>query len=454
MTTAFGTPVPISVSTWSVSAIRRAMRAHEGGDFALSGALADHIRSDDRVQMALESRTLGVLGLPFVMQPGPSRRKKDAAAVAASAAASWADLSPDDAIADAVDWFHIMGFAVMELGWAHDAERDEVLPTDVVVHHPSFTRWNPATSRFAVFTAAGWEEVTPGDGRWVLLAKKRSRPWMAGTLRALAIPTILRGLCRLDWAARAEFEATGIKKASVPEKADEKVLAKFLAEVRRIGARGTLRLPPGFDFDVVKVDAAATQVFQALIEHCEKAITLAVLGQNLTSQNEGGSYAAAGVHAKVLLDRIKADVAALRRTLGAQVLRPWASYNVEGADTSLVPVPTWDTTPPEDLQKIGQAFVNAAQAVRGLREQSVDVTPILQKFGLQRLQVTEDARPPVFAYHIAAGVLTINEVRATLGLAPVEWGDERTGSTAPPTVTPESPPLSADAQNDTASFTP
>lgn len=440
--TGFLVPTPTTADTWTVKSMRVAMRAHQQGDFALSGALADFIRSDDRVFATLDSRTLGVLGLPFAVEAGTSkRRRKDAEGLAAEVGESWFELVPEQTLAEAMDWTHIMGFAIAEASWGYDESTDRQVVTDLWVHHPSFTMWSGTHQAFRVFTGVEWETVTPGDGRWIVFSKKRQRPWMAGALRALAVPTVLRGMVRVDWAGRAEFESTGIKKAKVPsEGTTEEEIRKFLAQVKALGARGVLRLPPGFDFDLARVDAAATQVFAQLVEHCEAAITLTLLGQNLTTQTEGGSYAAAGVHARVLLDRIKADVALLSTTLHNQLLKPWCLYNEARFESGIVPWPKWDPSPPEDVQKTSQAMLTLSQAVKGLREQNVDVTPLLEKYGLRPLAAGGSEKPPIFAYHLNAGVLTINEVRATLGLDPVPWGDERTSAAPlPPVSAPASP---------------
>jgi hypothetical protein len=52
----------------------------------------------------------------------------------------------------------------------------------------------------------------------------------------------------------------------------------------------------------------------------------------------------------------------------------------------------------------------------------------------------------VYQYHLQYGILTVNEVRAKLGLSPVPWGDVPTSSAAT-TINPSTPGGAADEVN-------
>ena len=120
------------------------------------------------------------------------------------------------------------------------------------------------------------------------------------------------------------------------------------------------------------------------MNHCDSAITLSVLGQNLTTQIEGGSFAAASVHARVQLDRLESDVAMLSTTARMQIIAPWGRVNIPDFDTDTTPWPRWDTTPPEDLQKSAQALLTLAQALPALVAAGVNPDPILERFRLDK----------------------------------------------------------------------
>jgi phage gp29-like protein len=53
--------------------------------------------------------------------------------------------------------------------------------------------------------------------------------------------------------------------------------------------------------------SASSQIYRDLLEYCDQEITISLLGQNLTTQVEKGSYAAAQVHMQVRKDLLDSD---------------------------------------------------------------------------------------------------------------------------------------------------
>lgn len=385
---------PTVWSEWSVGAVRAALLQHERGIFRMSGMLADHVQRDDRIFSTLASRVLGVLGLPFRVEPSDQiTNSRLAKRLATTVEGWWHQQIPEATWAELLRWAHLMGFAIAEIVWALGAD-GKLLPS-LYVHHPQFVRWNEDDQVYEVETRRGVLRVTPGDGRWVLFAPHGStRPHMQSALRALAIPFLIRSFTRRDWARRSEIEGVGVRKAKVPKQADPRVVDKFLSEVRALGAETTLRLPEGFDFEIAVADAAASLSFEKLLGHCDTAITLTLLGQNLTTQIEGGSFAAAGVHANVQLVRIKSDVAMLGTTGRQQILLAWLRNNEPDAEPSAAPWPIFDATPPEDLAKYATALQSLGQALAPLIAAGIDVEPLLKRFELKRVERPEPAPAP------------------------------------------------------------
>lgn len=61
--------------------------------------------------------------------------------------------------------------------------------------------------------------------------------------------------------------------------------------------------------------SASASIYRELVEYCDNEITIALLGQNLTTQVTGGSYAAAQVHMQVRKDLIDSDKLMVEKTL-------------------------------------------------------------------------------------------------------------------------------------------
>jgi hypothetical protein len=93
-----------------------------------------------------------------------------------------------------------------------------------------------------------------------------------------------------------------------------------------------------------------------------------------------------------------------------------------------------------------------AEALARLGNQNIDITPLLNKFGLKPLgnQNSIELR----AYHLEYGILTLNEARARIGLPSVPNGDkllQPTPDAAKPAPTQQqSTKSSSDKDHDTA----
>lgn len=359
----------------SVGMVRAALADFERGEFKAAGALADLMRRDDRIFSTLDTRVLGALGLPKRILRGLGRK----ADLVARGVEPWFwRVFSKDLLADVLRWVILVGFCVGQVTWKLDA--GEYRPT-LTIFHPQFVRVD-YQGVWWLQTLEGPKRITPGEGGWFLATAGRDRPWMNGAIRALAVPWLVRQFGFRDWARRSEIDGVGVRIARVPKGIDEKLVDRFLRAVQRLGAESTLRLPEGFDFEIKSTTQNVAEGFNALIGRCDIAITLVMLGQNLTTEVTGGSRAAATVHERVQLDRLEADVAILSEACATQILLWWGRYNVEGFDDAACPVPEWDATPPEDLAKRAQWLLSLSQALPALIEAGVDLKPVLERFDL------------------------------------------------------------------------
>lgn len=430
-------PAAVQIWTeWAVDRIRVALREHEQGNFRLSAALADHIRRDDRVFATLENMIFGALGLNHRTEPNPAAKNQELAKeLAKQVDAWWFTCIPEATIAEALRWLLLMGFAIGEL--VQESVAGEWRPK-MKIHHLQHARWCEAEQCFYLAVAGGKGtgddearevKVTPGDGRWVLLTLGGGRPWMNGAIRALAIPFVIRTYAKRDWARRTEVQGQGVRVAKVPLDYDTDRVRRFLRQISKLGDETSVVVPAGYDFEIQSIDSGSADVFAKLIAMCDTAITLVLLGQNLTTQIEGGSYGAAQTHHRVLLDRIKALVEALATVCHDQIVVPWVRFNVaeaandnEEIAADVAPWPRYDPTPPEDLQAKAQALLTLAQALTALRGMGVNIAPILDQYELTLVEGTSTKEPQIFAYHLP--FLKLNEVRAAVGKPPVDGGEE------------------------------
>jgi len=104
--------------------------------------------------------------------------------------------------------------------------------------------------------------------------------------------------------------------------------------------------------------SASAVAYEALTAFCDRAMTKAVLGQTLTTEQDGGAYATAKIHQTVRRDILEADSRALSRTLTTSLVRPLVEYNF-GPD---VPLPAFRLMHEEgeDLKTLAETYCTLA----------------------------------------------------------------------------------------------
>lgn len=182
-------------------------------------------------------------------------------------------------------------------------------------------------------------------------------------------------------------------------------------------------LPETVQLELIEARRAdASDSFRDFAEWCNDEMSKIVLGQTLTTAEgrRSGSLALARVHDRVRGDYLAADARALGECATAQLVRWLVDFNFGPG----VPAPrfVFDVAGVEeflDELKLDEQLVRLGVAL-----------PAGYFYGKYRRPVPapgdRDIRyddQNLYQYHLQFGVLTINEVRASLGLGPVPWGD-------------------------------
>jgi len=393
--------LPVSLqSSWDFPSIAQALDNHDLGQFAQSGMLAEAMTRDDRVLAVLNTRVLGLLGLPRTIAASNTADRRRGKRVAAEVAEKFDQYAPSEIMATALRWAVPMGFALMEVLWYGD---EDGWSFELRPWHPQFVYYRVDLRKYHVITGDGIVEVNPGDGKWFLYAPHGFyRGWMQGAVRGIAQPWIGKLYAFRDWLRYCEVHGLPTRCIMGPTGADEPEKDAMFNSIQTMGTDTTLFLPQGvnesgqsWDFKLVEAQDQSWQTFKNQEEMCEKKIAITILGQNLTTEVSGGSYAAAKVHGQVRQDYLEADARTLAQEFRRQVLRPWAAYNY--GDPDLAPMLSWDVTPPDDRTGMATVVAQVAAAITSLAASApeVDRRALLEQFDIPVLAVedTPDAAP-------------------------------------------------------------
>lgn len=373
-------PITGFTGEWGSEAIEKALIAHKLGQFLLSAQLAEDCEADDRVAIALETRAAGLMGLPLQLEPGrlaaPDADADPDAVLAREMAdqlaLEWEAEDWTAALLQALRWMIMVGFGLLEVIWKGDADH---WTFELKCWHPQFVWFNWATRRFVVNTQEGPVEIEPGDGKWFLLtAEGPYRAWMRGAIRSLAAIWLVRQDAIRDQARFNEVYGLAIRKAIVPAGTDDGDKDHFFNDVANLGSETVVMCARdendnGYDIELVEATATGWQTFDNTKTDSDKRITIRLVGQNLTTDVEGGSRAAATVHQQVKGEFLKADERAVMRGFFRQVLRLWAAFNYGRAD--LAPKPSLPVTPPEDRKVEAEQLDVVADAAAKLSQLQV-----------------------------------------------------------------------------------
>jgi len=164
--------------------------------------------------------------------------------------------------------------------------------------------------------------------------------------------------------------------------------------------------------------------YRDLADWCNDEMSKIVLGGTLTASEgrRAGSYALGKVHEAVRNEYVAADARALMEVVNTQLVAWLVEYNF-GRD---VVAPRWtlDTADDEDLER--EARLDGQLIGMGI---PLPLGYFYEKY--KRPAPRTDERSlryddnNLYQYHLEFGVLTINEIRRSLGLNPVPWGNER-----------------------------
>lgn len=185
-----------------------------------------------------------------------------------------------------------------------------------------------------------------------ILHKYKARsghPARAGILRVVAWMYLFKNYDVKDWVRFCEIFGMPIRLGKYnPGASDEDKLALMQALVS-LGSDAAGIMPEGTSIDILEAQKqSSVDAFERLARYCDEQTSKAVLGQTLTSDSGGGSFAQGKVHNDVRHDLTVADCKALASTIKRDLIKPLVQFNF-GINAD-VPKIKFDCKEPEDLK--------------------------------------------------------------------------------------------------------
>lgn len=371
------------------SEFRTLARAADSGDIATTLRLFDEMEQrDHRLRSVACTRRLALTGLEWDVISAADQHESTVDRTLADEAASFVreSLSKNDRFDRALEHFaEAIGpnLRVAELVWSGGTLAD-------VVPIPSWRLTtdgrNPAIRiRTKEQPSIG---VEPVPGKFVVhVPDSRADSTFSYALNnAIAVIYLVRWAALADWAQFCQTFGMPVRVARYQPKSSNEEKSEALKMLRSMGSHAYALISKNVDFEMKEAVNRGASPYQALIDYCDRGITIAFLGGSLTVDTTGqtGTYAAGAVHNDVRRDLRDDDIRKEARTIREQIIAPMVAYGFPGRDA---PVPYFTRLVPEVEDRISEAeLIRKATQEIGLNVEESYVydrlsipTPVLNK---------------------------------------------------------------------------
>jgi phage gp29-like protein len=338
------------------------------------------------ISHAIQTRRMAVLGVPWTIEPGdesPAAEKAatDLAAVLAAAGASDETDTFADLLNDLLSAL-LPGFAVSEILWGPGGTIQGFSFLDQ--RHFSF-RTDPRRPRLITLDHPSGIELPPGKAVIHRLRRRGPDVSRGGLIRTLAWLHCFQNINIKDLLSFVERYGMPFVVAKVDQESWQSERTVLRSLIRNFGPSGGGLFTKAMEIQLLQAANNTGDVYFKLLDFLGQAITKVVLGQ-LGTSTEGG-WSNNGAQSQVRQDILEGDCTALATTINAQVIAPWAAFNLSAG--AAVPVFAFHCEPPENTKALAETL--SALNTAGLE---ADADEMSNRFGFKLTRRLQAAAMP------------------------------------------------------------
>lgn len=305
---------------------------------------------DSRLDAVCATRTLAVQGRPVVWKPPPGfEGDTEAKRIAENVSRLWNSTRRTVPALGHLAHGVLEGHAGLALEWVTDKLTGWHRPEFLIEHSQSeYFIWDPDVIEpwFSVDSRA---VGSPSDTAFPLrdrpdqfiffspVSGRADYPWRRGALRACVIRSLLKRLNIGHWSALLErwgqpqvVAIVDYDTARQEGQSNQELEDEILSMLRDIGSDWRASMPKGVELVSIPV-TVAEQLHKLYVDWANTEDAIAILGQNLSTEAQGGSFAAAAAHNRIRNDILAADCLELAEALTDQWAEPVVRHNWPGS---------------------------------------------------------------------------------------------------------------------------
>lgn len=263
------------------------------------------------------------------------------------------------------------GISIMEIEWSVDLDGYDVIE-DIAYVHPKKLIWDYQTDEMKVCTMEYPEGISLPENKFVVhqYKAKSGHASRAGILRIVAWMYMFKNFDIKDWVSFCEVFGMPLRLGKYDVSASEDDKKQLMEAIVSLGTDAAGVVPTSTMIEFIEANkTSSSDVYEKFARYCDEQVSKAIVGQTLTADSGGGSYAQSKTHNDVRHDLTVADAVALAITVRRDIIRPLVEFNF-GKETG-IPKIKFDCQEPEDLSQLVEIYERLQKMGLGISEDHV-----------------------------------------------------------------------------------
>ena len=368
--------------------LARIFRDADEGDVRAQMELFEEMEEKDtHLFSQLQTRKLAVTGLDWEVQPfSEEETDREIADFVEGQLRGMENF--DEVLTDMLDAVG-KGISILELAWAVEDGRNVI--EDIEYVHPKKLVWDSITDEMKLCTREYPSGLSLPENKFVIhkYKAKSGHESRAGILRVVSWMYLFKNYDIKDWVSFCEVFGMPLRLGKYDASASEDDKRQLMEAIISLGTDAAGIVPSSTLIEFIESQkTTSVEIYEKLARYCDEQTSKAVLGQTLTSDSGGGSYAQSKTHNEVRHDLTVADAKALAVTVRRDIIRPLVEFNF-GPDAA-IPYFGFDCHEVEDQKETAEIYKTLVCDM-GL---AVPASHIYKKFSIPKPEDGEEILVP------------------------------------------------------------
>lgn len=229
---------------------------------------------------------------------------------------------------------YLYGFAASEIIWKYDKQSNQILIDKFIKKHQRRFCFDAFRNPRLLTLENFYEGVPLPDRKFIFFrCGDTDNPYGKGVGQAVWYPIWYKKNVTKFWVTCLDRYATPATIGVYDPTATEREQQSLQEAIETLQRETAIKIPQGTEIKYLEATRNAALSYSDFCNYMDMQVTKAILGQNLTTEVSGGSYAAAETHKDILVTRVKALADSFAEVLNKTVVKWLVDYNypaVEG----------------------------------------------------------------------------------------------------------------------------